>query len=340
MSKFYYFLLLIGLLATAACSQERAVIEDRSSKFYGRNGAEGDYNSYITHHVAARETLSKLSRRYRVPVAALIKSNHLTAPYIIKPGQNLQIPATDGQTALSHPAYENEAQPIPVHASKEPVSSTPLAMTAAHHSTSPLAIAPMSTAPLLSSPAPSSRQAVPAKQAVMTPLPQTRVTSHSSSEGNTVYRAPETAPEMIDESNAETSVNNSAATSEGGTFSWPVKGTVISRFGPHKGGLYNDGINIASAENTPITAAGDGLVVYSGNELHGYGNLTIIKHSGGLLTAYAHQKDMQVKKGDRIRRGQLIGHIGVTGNVSSPQLHFGIREGDKAVDPELYLSKL
>lgn len=120
-------------------------------------------------------------------------------------------------------------------------------------------------------------------------------------------------------------------------FNWPLSGKLISKFGPKKGGLYNDGINIAAKEGTPIKAAENGDVVYSGNELRGYGNMLLIKHNNGYLTAYAHTDDFLVKKGDVIKKGQVIAHVGQTGHVSSPQLHFSIRQGRKAIDPEKYL---
>ncbi|MDB2414943.1 LysM peptidoglycan-binding domain-containing M23 family metallopeptidase [Rickettsiales bacterium] len=123
------------------------------------------------------------------------------------------------------------------------------------------------------------------------------------------------------------------------SFLWPVDGSVISRFGPKKGGLYNDGINISSNEGDPILAAEEGDVVYSGNELRGYGNLLLIKHRKGYLTAYAHASNLAVKKGSFVKKGQVIAYAGKTGNVSKPQLHFSIRKGRKALNPEKYLAK-
>lgn len=121
-------------------------------------------------------------------------------------------------------------------------------------------------------------------------------------------------------------------------FIWPTNGKVISRFGPKEGGLHNDGINIKAPYGSPVRAAADGTVVYAGNELRGYGNLLVVKHDQGYMSAYAHLADMMVKKGDQLRRGTLIGHIGNTGNIDTAQLHFGIRKGKKALDPEQYLT--
>jgi murein DD-endopeptidase MepM/ murein hydrolase activator NlpD len=122
------------------------------------------------------------------------------------------------------------------------------------------------------------------------------------------------------------------------TFRWPVKGRVIAGFGPKTSGGQNDGINLAVPEGTPVKAADDGVVAYAGNELKGYGNLVLIRHSNGFVSAYAHASELMVKRGDTIKRGQVIANAGQTGNVTSPQLHFEIRKGSTPVDPTKYLS--
>ena len=121
-------------------------------------------------------------------------------------------------------------------------------------------------------------------------------------------------------------------------FRWPVRGRVIVAFGPKPNGVQNDGINLAVPEGTPIKAAEDGVVAYAGSELKGYGNLVLVRHPNGFVTAYAHTSDILVKRGEAVKRGQVIGHAGQTGNVTSPQLHFEIRKGATPVDPSQYLS--
>jgi murein DD-endopeptidase MepM/ murein hydrolase activator NlpD len=121
-------------------------------------------------------------------------------------------------------------------------------------------------------------------------------------------------------------------------FRWPVRGRVIAAFGPKSNGVQNDGINLAVPEGTPIKAAEDGVVAYAGSELKGYGNLVLVRHSNGFVTAYAHASDILVKRGETVKRGQVIAHAGQTGNVTSPQLHFEIRKGATPVDPSQYLS--
>jgi murein DD-endopeptidase MepM/ murein hydrolase activator NlpD len=128
-----------------------------------------------------------------------------------------------------------------------------------------------------------------------------------------------------------------AAAHRGHSFLWPVHGRVIARYGTGDGGTHSDGINIAAPSGTLVVAADAGTVAYAGNELRGYGNLVLIKHPGGWMTAYAHNAKLLVKRGDKVRRGQAIARVGRTGAVSAPQLHFEIRRGAKALDPGDYL---
>ncbi|MDP4822342.1 MAG: M23 family metallopeptidase, partial [Aestuariivirgaceae bacterium] len=120
-------------------------------------------------------------------------------------------------------------------------------------------------------------------------------------------------------------------------FRWPVQGRVISAYGAKPGGLRNEGINISVPEGTSVRAAESGVIAYAGNELKGYGNLVLIRHEGGFVTAYAHNKDLMVKRGDTVKRGDEIAKAGQTGSVDSPQLHFEVRKGPTALDPMKYL---
>ncbi|RMF10023.1 MAG: M23 family metallopeptidase [Alphaproteobacteria bacterium] len=125
----------------------------------------------------------------------------------------------------------------------------------------------------------------------------------------------------------------------GSGLAWPVKGRIVSSFGPKKGGLHNDGINIAAPRGTAIRASEAGVVAYAGNGLKGYGNLILLQHDGGWVTAYAHTDRMLVKRGQKVNRGQTIAYVGCTGGVDRPQLHFEIRKGRKAVNPLGYLTR-
>ena len=124
-----------------------------------------------------------------------------------------------------------------------------------------------------------------------------------------------------------------------GAFVWPVEGRLISRFGAKGKGLHNDGINLAAPRGAPVQAAQAGVVAYAGNELRGFGNLVLIRHDKGLMSAYAHNEALLVKSGDTVRRGQTIARVGSTGSVDSPQLHFEIRKGREAINPLRFLRR-
>ncbi len=118
-----------------------------------------------------------------------------------------------------------------------------------------------------------------------------------------------------------------------------MNGRVIAAFGPKPSGQQNDGINVSVPEGTPIKAAEDGVVAYAGNELKTYGNLVLVRHSNGYVTAYAHASEILVKRDDVVKRGQIIAKAGETGSVSAPQLHFEVRKGSTPVDPVPFLDK-
>ena len=120
-------------------------------------------------------------------------------------------------------------------------------------------------------------------------------------------------------------------------FVWPVKGKIISTFGSKQKNKQNDGINISAKKGTTVIAADSGTIGYAGNQLKGYGNLILIRHTNGWMTAYAHNDKILVKKGQRIKKGQKIATVGQTGNVTTPQLHFEIRYKTKVVNPKTYL---
>ncbi|MBN9554670.1 MAG: M23 family metallopeptidase [Alphaproteobacteria bacterium] len=157
-----------------------------------------------------------------------------------------------------------------------------------------------------------------AKPATAKPRPRAASSKTASA---AVYRAPLSQPPRADDPNAP-------------SFVWPVSGPVISDFGGPANGERNDGINIATAMDTPIHAAASGTITYAGNELKDYGNLVLIKHQDGYVTAYAHADRLVVSRGDVVSRGQIIGYAGRSGDVSSPQLHFEIRRDTQPVNPK------
>jgi len=125
-----------------------------------------------------------------------------------------------------------------------------------------------------------------------------------------------------------------------GGFGWPVIGRIIATFGPKPGGLRNDGINIAAPRGAPVRATDAGVVAYAGDGIRAFGKLILIRHGNGWVSAYAHNDELLVHRGDVVRRGQIIARVGQTGLVDSPQLHFELRRGKRPVDPLRHLPPL
>ena len=124
---------------------------------------------------------------------------------------------------------------------------------------------------------------------------------------------------------------------DAGGFRWPVRGRVISGFGKKPNGERNDGINLAVPEGSAVKAAEDGTVIYAGNELKSYGNLVLIRHPDGWVSAYAHNSELNVKRGEEVRRGQIVALSGMSGGVTTPQVHFELRKDATPVDPLQHL---
>ncbi len=116
-------------------------------------------------------------------------------------------------------------------------------------------------------------------------------------------------------------------------FAWPVEGRILSGFGAKPGGRYNDGVNLKASAGTAVRAAADGVVAYAGDAIAGFGNLVLVKHADGWVTAYGHNEALLVRRGDRVRQGDAIARAGSTGAVTEPQVHFELRRGRLAVDP-------
>jgi murein DD-endopeptidase MepM/ murein hydrolase activator NlpD len=144
---------------------------------------------------------------------------------------------------------------------------------------------------------------------------------------------------LTDRSSDATPASPGAVELAAGRFRWPARGRVIAAFGKRPDGTHNDGINIALPQGTDIHAAEGGRVAYAGNELKGYGNLVLIRHDNGWVSAYAHADQILVKRDDVVKRGQVIAKAGKTGTVDQPQLHFELRQGAKPVDPVPHMEK-
>jgi murein DD-endopeptidase MepM/ murein hydrolase activator NlpD len=146
---------------------------------------------------------------------------------------------------------------------------------------------------------------------------------------------PAPAPQMANAS-LSAKIPNTTPPRAGSKFIIPVQGQIISSYGPKAGGLHNDGVNIKAPKGAPVRAAENGVVVYA-DDMKGYGKMVLIRHADRWMTAYAHLDNIQTPRGTTVRRGQTIGVVGSTGSVSEPQLHFEIRRGTDALNPEKYM---
>ena len=269
------------------------------------------------HVVQAGETLDLIARRNGVDQSALIRLNGIDPPYAVTPGQSLILPAPVQQASVTAGAVAAPAgsvMAVPLGASAPPATVAGAA---------PLPMPTTKPAPELPAAAPSAAPlATPGagtQPATAAPTTQTATATDPAAPAS-ITQIPQPAPRAA------------------GLFLWPVNGKVISPFGSKNGGLHNDGINIAAPRGTPVRAAENGVVVYSGNQIRGFGNLLLIRHSDGWVTAYAHNDTLLVKKGQQVKRGETIARVGSTGNVTQPQLHFELRKGTEAVDPAGYLA--
>ncbi len=291
--------------------------------------------------VAHGDTIDSIARRYGVPASAIIATNNLGSPAALQSGQQLVIPRYNqaSHTPAAAPKLASTGNgAVHVVAPGETLSKIsrlygkPVGEIAKANNlgaNTRLNIGDRLVIPGVRSSA--IRSAVPA---VAEAKPATAIAPESA---DTPQSASMFAP-ATDTSAANGLAKNADTTGALPKFRWPANGRVISGFGPMTNGQQNDGINIAVPENTPIKAAEDGVVAYAGNELKGYGNLVLVRHSNGYVTAYAHAKELLVKRGDQVKRGQVIARSGQSGNVNAPQLHFEVRKGASPLDPSKFLS--
>ncbi|HEY1797076.1 MAG TPA: M23 family metallopeptidase [Stellaceae bacterium] len=256
------------------------------------------------------QSLGRIAERYHIPKHAIIGANHLKPPYDIEIGQRLVLPGGEPARQIA----QGNSIPLDGAPPQQQAPRTP-------------AVVPLD--------GPGSRQAgaltPPTAAPAPPPPPGERSVADEAREDNPLPPVPARPP----------AVARAAPPSEamhGGRLPWPVRGNVIAGYGHAGNGSKNDGINIAAPLGAPVRAIEGGEVAYAGNELKGYGNLVLIKHADGLISAYAHCQELLVRKGDKVAAGEVIARVGTTGGVKEPQLHFELREGQRPVDPKQFLA--
>ena len=300
--------------------------------------------------VQSGQTLYSIAHAHNLSAAELAQANNIPPPYIIQVGQVLRVPGN--RTAYVQPR---------VQAADQPVQRPRISQTAMHvvkpgetlfavgreYNMHPYRIADynglshnvaLRVGQQLRIPGrtvEARAPQVPRQQAVDTQARQVKQTRTAKMDQPQLPAPPETVQPQQTARND--TMQQSAPDIIDSGFRWPVRGRIISTFGQKPNGMRNEGINIAVPAGTSVKSAESGVVAYAGNELKGYGNLVLIRHTNGWVTAYAHNSKLFVKRGDTVKRGDIIAQAGQTGSVTSPQLHFEVRKGASAVDPMKYL---
>ena len=298
--------------------------------------------------VGSGETADSLARKYRVPVGAILQANNLSSPAAVRAGQRIIIPrntySAGPQTAAVKPPVSAPASPganVHIVAPGQTLMSIsrryhkPLTEIAAANKIPPHTLVKIGDRIAIPGKLVAAKQAptVVASPKLQAPsrAPGTVVAQNlASAEPSSTARLATSGPQATADAGAPASTGAPA-------FRWPVRGRVITGFGPKPNGQQSDGIDLAVPEGTAVRASEDGVVAYAGNELKGYGNLILVRHANGFVTAYAHASEILVKRNDEVRRGQIIAKSGQSGSVTAPQLHFEIRKGSAPVDPAQYL---
>ena len=293
------------------------------------------------------QTMYSLARANDLSVSQLARANNIRAPYTLAVGQRLTVPGTSNPVSprptvvvANAPApraqVQSRSQSNGVHVVRrgETLYSLGRAYEMRPHKIAAYNGLSMNSGLSIGQRVqiPGGGAQSPVANSAPAPLPQQRLavrTPDYLDQAEPVAR--QRAPVMQQETQIEQPDNGSG-------FRWPVRGRVISKFGTKPNNTRNEGINIAVPEGTGVRAAEAGVVAYAGNELKGYGELVLIRHQNGWVTAYAHNSELMVKRGDAVRRGDVIARAGKTGSVKTPQVHFEVRQGATAVDPMKYLS--
>lgn len=280
------------------------------------------------HMVGQGEDISTIAKNYNLTIDDILQANNLASAGQVGPGQRLLLPSDNlmkASTATYAPVGPNDPnmQTYTARADDGNDDNQGGALVAAE------SLAPIATA-----------SNEPVTRETLAPMATQQQPAATSLSDAATPPQPVTAPQPT----APVRVASNLPPEQWQTplasgFRWPVRGPTLSQFGQSGEGLRNDGINIGALEGTPVEAAADGEVVYNGNAVEGFGNLLLIKHKDGFVTAYGHLSRVDVAKGQTIHAGDIIGGAGKTGNVNAPQLHFQVRKNGAVVNPLQYLSK-
>jgi murein DD-endopeptidase MepM/ murein hydrolase activator NlpD len=287
--------------------------------------------------VAAGDSLNTIANRYGIPGQAILSTNGLANAAQVTPGRRVVIPVYNAAGMTPTVAAKRQAEP-PKAIAQKPDAKDRARQAGAKpepHPAAKLAARSNDIKQAAKKPEPKAIEAKAVASVKAEPIKPAKLEKVAAAPAPAVRAEPvrpieaAKAPKEI-ESTASIPAQPKASLG----FRWPAKGRVINGFGS----AGNEGINIALPEGTPVKAAEDGTVAYAGSEVKGYGKLVLIRHDNGHVSAYAHNGDIAVKHGEKVKRGQTIAKSGQSGNVTSPQLHFEIRKGATPIDPMPHLT--
>ncbi len=267
-------------------------------RLFNKYSLFGDTSSSVI--VAKGDTLYSIARRHDIPLKDLIEANSLKAPYALNVGQKLNLPV-----ARYHIVKKGDT----LYSISREYNVDITSLSRINNLKAPYSL---------------------------------NVGQKLQLSGSLSSKVSNTKQKHINKNNNKTNVSKKSNTYKApanrtAKFMWPVNGKVVSGFGSIGKGRKNDGINIKAPLGSDVKAADKGIIAYAGNELKGFGNLILIKHPDGWITAYAHNQKLLVRKGQQVVKGEKIATVGQSGGVDSPQLHFEVRAGKKAVNPRKYL---
>lgn len=295
-----------------------------------------------TIHVKSGDTLSQYAREHGVTVDEIMAANDMRNSRL-RVGQELIIPVDGAPPVPEGPSRSYtvaRGDSVSKIAREQDISLDKLIAANDLRRPYTLSVGQVLKIPGKPQPAIAANRQAPvrvASRGSSVPLPSTKPapdSSVSSSPDKTSIESPRPQKKVA----ARTKNLPKPEPMAGNQFRWPVRGRIIAGFGPRENGKHNDGVNVAVPRGTSIKAAENGVVAYAGSELEPYGNLVLIRHANNWVTAYAHNDELLVKRGDTVRRGQVIAKAGQSGSVSQPQLHFELRKGSKPVDPLSYMA--
>lgn len=313
------------------------------------------------HIVGDGESLQTIAEDYGIKLETLATENAIGAPYFVTPGERLSIPSRDTETISEafHPAEEISTaslEPLPseVHASSSLAPLPAGAATGAAKSLVPPVVAGGTTAveaggtaatlpaelaseiarekdeATSSKPSKASSKKPPVVGDLSKQVEEKKSKSAAPLEKQKVKKEESKPKAELPVKGEQTKAAPKAPGKAAQPFIWPVNGKVINKFAP---GGKNDGIDIEIPEGTVVKASADGTVMYAGNELKGFGNLLLIKHQDGWVTAYAHNSSLLVKKGDKVKQGEKVAKSGIKKDNGASLLHFEIRKVKQPIDP-------